>query len=218
MAELVILSGISNEKFCCNGRKKSVQRKANLSGVVQMPHYSFRPAETMDGFLRDLQRVAEGAVKVVSAPFKAAGHTVMEAGRGISRGDISRVFLSPIKGVGHYAGETYRGGSQTIKASGTLLYDQSCNIAGISAAGTQVPGPQQPFVGATAAISGITCGVKTGIEGKRAQEKYNQDMEKYYQDLANQVAGQKPTQGKNNNALYLTLAAVALAAGVYTLT
>lgn len=107
--------------------------------------------ETMDGFLGDVWDVA-------TAPFKGVGHMVMEAGRGISRGDIGRFFMSPIKGTGHTLGITSRA---TLRST--------CTVSKLAAPGAVVPGPHQPYAAATAAASGAICGL-TSTPSKQRQE------------------------------------------------
>ena len=88
--------------------------------------------ETLEGAFGDFFR---GTVRVITAPFKAAGHTAGEAFRGITTGDFKRVILAPVKGGTHFVMETYRGTADTAAIGVPIL-----SIAG------SIPSPASPFL------------------------------------------------------------------------
>lgn len=69
------------------------------------------------------KKIAEGTVKVIAAPVKGVGHTVMEVGRGLKSGDISKILTAPSKGVGHAIAESYRGGKKIVGGSVGTSFD-----------------------------------------------------------------------------------------------
>lgn len=72
---------------------------------------SFYGAEELMG-AKDIGDWFKTSVKAMVSPItsiaKGIGHTVMETGRGLSRGDVGRVLLAPVKGIGHTTGSFYR--------------------------------------------------------------------------------------------------------------
>lgn len=95
---------------------------ATLEGYISPTwgyNYTGRRYRGRSGELSGLWSAAKGlaksAVRVAVAPITGTAHTIMEAKRGIERGDIKRVLTAPIKGIGHGVGETVRGTKQHME-------------------------------------------------------------------------------------------------------
>lgn len=97
--------------------------------AVSLPcRYPTENPEVLSGVFGDIFRV-------VTAPFKAVGHTAGEIYRGVSRGDFERVMLAPVKGGTHFVMETFRGTADAAAVAVPILV-----IAGT------IPSPASPFL------------------------------------------------------------------------
>ena len=91
---------------------------------------------------------AWGIFDVVAAPFKAVGHAVMEVGRGVATGDVSRIVSAPVKGIVHGGMETVR----AVKEPAEWLYRPSKMRQWMPQAGAVITaaapftGPAAPFL------------------------------------------------------------------------
>lgn len=115
------------------------------------------PPEFMEGIFGDFWT---GLQKIATAPFKMIGHTVMEAGRGISRGDIGRILMAPVKGITHGVAEEGRGIALTGSVGGPILI----------AAGA-IPTPLSPFLIAGGTAWGTTGAIYTGYKAEEEAKK-----------------------------------------------
>jgi hypothetical protein len=141
-----------------------------------------------------------GTVDVIGAGARGTGHFVMEAGRGISRGDVGRVLKSPFKGVGHSFMETTRGTNEIAE----LFYRPSRaqawmpTVAPALLAIAPFTGPAAPFLLAGGAALGTVGKVQSTIY-------YNDQMKKAYS--SNKKAQLEKEQQMKNWLLYGSIAA-----------
>jgi len=153
-----------------------------------------------------LKNFGSSIVNVVTAPFKGVGHFVMEAGRGISRGDIARVASSPFKGFAHSGLSLGRASGRHLeyywRPSKARLWMKP--VGGALTALGMVPVLGAPFLVAGALVSiggGLTEGIYQGDQAKKARE-------------ANDVqALAKVEADKKRNQQYIMVAGV-LTAGI----
>jgi hypothetical protein len=148
----------------------------------------------------------------IVAPITGTTHAVMEAGRGISQGDMSRVLMAPVKGVGHTGMEMYRGAETTAelfwRPSKMSVWMQPVGTV-LLAAGS-VPSPLTPFLLGAGAGLNVLGAVGSGIRAKDLSEEAQKD--------ADQNAMARAEKMKETNKKWLIGGAVLLTVGLGVLT
>lgn len=163
--------------------------------------------ETMDGLLDWGKSVVKSSLSPITSSIKGIGHTVMEAGRGISSGDIKRVLAAPVKGTGH----TVLSWGRDTKEHAEWYYRPSKMrqwmkpVGGLVTAAGAIPTPASPFLlaGGAALTAGGAIGDKIYQEGKRRQAIREGQKEQENQAVA--------ASQKNNIYIYGAIGIGALA-------
>ena len=157
----------------------------------------YNPSELMGGdlfsFLKD---TGKAILSPITSIGKGTGHMFAEAGRGISRGDFSRIALAPLKGVGHTTGSMFRDNTNMFEnywRPSKMGWMQPVGAL-VTAIGT-IPGPHSPFmipIGAGLTTAGT---VGTGIKQKQDAENLVKE-----QNISNaQAQAQLEAEGKSKN-------------------
>jgi hypothetical protein len=188
-AQLVTLSGSYTPELFTYGRMDRYKRRC----VNQ---------ELMGGVFDYVKSAASVVVNPITSVAKGTGHMVMEAGRGIKEGDISRILTSPLKGAGHIAGETYR----THREHWEYYYRPSKMgewmqpVGGLLTVAGAVPTPASPFLLAGGAALTAGGAIATSITDKDKASQAAASLQ------AQKLLEQQKIK-KTNNIAWLGLAA-----------
>ena len=98
------------------GRRIMLAQMRVHSSTPYMQHGAFSSDyESMAGIVDFGKSVWNISTSSISSVVKGTGHTFGEIGRGVSRGDWTRVALAPVRGGTHVAGSMYRDVKQHIE-------------------------------------------------------------------------------------------------------
>lgn len=168
--------------------------------------------ETMSGLLDFGKSVVRATLSPITSTTKGITHMAMEAGRGVSTGDVSRILASPLKGVGHTVGNLYRDNTDHLeyywRPSKMTQWQQP--VGGALLAAAPFTGPVSPFLlagGAALTVSGSIAGKiqTTHLERQAARQANSPEA---------QEARAAADKAKNKNYLWMGIGAAALVTAV----